>query len=136
VLMTVVLLVTGTWPWTVLLFPLVVPPLLLLVAGVAWLVAALGVYVRDIAASIGVLITALFFLTPVVYRLDQVPARWQWLMELNPMAVLVEASRATLLAGRPPDWRALAVAYGLALVTAQLGFAWFRATKRGFADVV
>lgn len=130
------LLVAGGWHWTVLWFPLVVPPLLLFTLGVSWLVAALGVYIRDLAVSIGVVVTVLFFLTPVIYRAEDVPVRWQWLLHLNPMAVFVDAARGTLLAGRAPDAVTLGVAYVVAWLVAQLGFAWFRATKRGFADVL
>lgn len=136
VLLVAVLGVHGTLPATALLFPLVVPPLLLLSAGAAWLLASLGVFVRDLGASIGVLVTMLFFLTPVIYRLEDVPQRWQWLAAANPMAGLVEAARATLLEGRAPAWGPLAMASVVAVVVAHLGFAWFRATKRGFADVV
>jgi homopolymeric O-antigen transport system permease protein len=134
--LSVLLLVAGSVHWTIVLFPLVLPPLLLVTLGCAWLVASLGVYVRDVAVSIGVLMTALFFLTPIVYRLDDVPPQWRFLMELNPLAVLVDAARATLLEGHAPHWRALAVAWAVALVVAQSGFAWFRATRRGFADVL
>jgi lipopolysaccharide transport system permease protein len=134
--LSVLLLVSGSLHWTLVLFPLVLPPLLLVTLGCSWLVASLGVYVRDVAVSVGVLMTALFFLTPIVYRLDDVPAQWRFLMELNPLAVLVDAARATLLEGHPPHWRALAMAWALALVVAQAGFAWFRATRRGFADVL
>lgn len=134
--LTAVVALAGAISWTALLFPLVLPPLLLLTLGLAWLLAALGVYVRDLSVSIGVLVTVAFFLTPIVYRAQDVPTRWQWLMECNPMAVVVETGRATLLGGTAPDWTALLVAYLLAFGVAQLGFAWFQATKRGFADVL
>lgn len=121
---------------SMLLFPLVLPPLLLFTLGVAWLVAALGVYVRDLQASIGVLMTVLFFLTPVFYSLEGQDDSLRAVLQLNPLAVLIEASRATLLAGQAPSWRSLGLAYVVALIVAQAGFAWFRATKRGFVDVV
>jgi lipopolysaccharide transport system permease protein len=136
VLLVVVTVTKGAFPWTAVLFPLVVPPLLLVTLGVSWFVASLGVYVRDIASSIGVLMTMLFFLTPVCYRSEAVPPEWRWLVTFNPLAVLVDAARATLVATEPPDWRALGVAWLLAAAVAQAGFAWFRATKRGFADVL
>ncbi len=136
VLMLAVLVVQGGWSASVLWFPLVLPPLLAFTAGIGWFLAALGVYVRDLAASIGVLVTALFFLTPVLYRLDQVPDAWRWIVQLNPLATILDAARRTLLDGLAPSWPALAIAWVVALATAQLGFAWFRATKRGFADVV
>jgi lipopolysaccharide transport system permease protein len=129
-------LIHGSLSWTALLFPLAFPPLVLLSLGTAWFFAALGVYMRDLRASIGVLITALMFLTPIFYRLDDVPARLRGLLQANPLAVVIETGRRTLLWAEQPDWVALSVAYAVGAAAAVLGFAWFRATKRGFADVL
>jgi len=136
VLMAASWFVAGPWPASALWLPAFVPPLLLATAGVAWIVAALGVYVRDLAVSIGVLVTALFFLTPIVYRLDQVPATWRPLLELNPLAGLVDGVRTVLFAGSPPDPGGLALAWLLAALLAHVGLVAFRAARRGFADVL
>jgi lipopolysaccharide transport system permease protein len=129
------LLVTGRLTVTAFAFPLVVPPVLCTTLGVAWMVTSLGVYVRDIASSIGVLLTILLYLTPVFYGLDQL-GDWRWLAELNPLAAAVDSGRRALVLGAEPDWRGLAIAWGAGAVVAYLGFVWFRLTKRGFADVL
>lgn len=129
------LVVTGRFQPTALWFPVIVPPLLMVTLGVSWLVASLGVFVRDLASSIGVLLTTLSFLTPVFYELEQLQ-EWRWLAQLNPLAILVDTGCGLLVRGRPPDWVGIGGAWLVGALLMCLGFAWFRATKRGFADVL
>lgn len=137
VLVAATLCLQGALPWTLLWLPVTLPPLILLTLGAAWIVASLGVYVRDVATSISVVLTALMFLTPVFYRMRNVTdAQARALLRLNPLTDIVETTRAIVLAGEAPDWTGLAVSYALAALVAQLGWTWFRATKRGFADVL
>jgi lipopolysaccharide transport system permease protein len=129
------LVVTGKLSWTVVAFPLLVPPLFGVTIGAAWLMASLGVYVRDLASSIGVLLTVLFYLTPVFYELSDL-GRWQWLALLNPLAAVFESGKRVLVQGLWPDWATLAGSWLGSALIAWLGFVWFRVTKRGFADVL
>lgn len=135
VILLAALVVTGRLGTTALAFPLVVPPLFGVTLGIAWIMAALGVYVRDLASTIGVLLTVLLYLTPVFYDLDQL-GQWRWLAELNPLAAVVDSGRAVLVLGRAPDWAGLAWSWLGGALVAYVGFVWFRLTKRGFADVL
>lgn len=121
---------------TLYLFPLVIPGLVMFVLGLAWFLASLGVYLRDVSQVIGVLLTIMIFLSPVFYSLEQVPPTFRFFMQLNPLTTLVQTARYTLVWDRPPDWIALAVVTGVSAVMMQLGFVWFMKTKRGFADVL
>lgn len=136
VVLLAVLVFQGTLHWTIVFFPLVALPLLLLTLGAAWLVAALGVYVRDIAVSIGLFLTVLFLLTPIFYRVETVRADLQWLLRLNPMATVVDATEAVLVLGQAPPWASLGLTILVSAAVAQAGFAAFQACKRGFADVL
>lgn len=51
--------------WTIIFAPLVFLPLIILSLGLTWLISSLGVYIRDIGQSIGVIVTVLIFLSPV-----------------------------------------------------------------------
>lgn len=135
-LLAVTWLVTGRIPVTVVAWPLVILPALLLGLGVAWFVAALGVYLRDLGQLIGPLLQMLYLLTPVLYPLSAVPEAVRWLVGANPLTVVAEGSRAVLVAGQWPDWSMLATALLVSVCVAQLGYAWFVTTKWGFADVV
>ncbi|MEO6596286.1 MAG: ABC transporter permease [Planctomycetota bacterium] len=135
VVLVVALLLAGKLSVTALAFPLVLPPLFGVTAGVAWFMASLGVYVRDLASTIGVLLTMLLYLTPVFYEPADLGS-WRWLADLNPLAGVFDAGRRALVHGTWPDWATLGQSWIGGALLAWLGFAWFRGTKRGFADVV
>jgi lipopolysaccharide transport system permease protein len=126
----------GGLPATALALPLVIPPLLLLTIGVAWLVAAIGVYVRDVAASIGLIVTVTMFMTPVFWRVADWPEALRCYVWLNPLALLIETVRGCLLLGEWPALLPMLAVYAVALVVAQLGFWCFQQARRGFADVL
>lgn len=136
VLLLLQLLLNHSMPWTVVLFPLVLLPLLLSTMGFAWFLASLGVYVRDIGQITGIFTTALLFLSCVFYPLSSLPEKYQYLMKFNPLAYIIEQSRNTLIFGRIPSFWQWAVYVAASVVVAWLGFAWFQHTRRGFSDVV
>jgi homopolymeric O-antigen transport system permease protein len=123
--------------WTALVFPVVLVPLVALSLGVGWFLASLGVFVRD-TGNLAVLVIQqlLFFMTPIFYRVENLPAHYQRLAKLNPLTVIVDGGRRTLMRGELPDWVAYAWCLALSLVVMQLGYAWFMKSKRGFADVL
>lgn len=128
--------ILGFIGWTMLLFPLVVLPLFIFTLGIAYLVASLGVYVRDTQYIIGVVLQILFFATPIFYPINAVPERFRIVLELNPLTVLIEQARNVFLYGRMPNWLFLGLAALVSLIVLQLGYYFFSKTKRGFADVL
>ncbi len=130
------LAILGFVPWTVVLLPIVLLPLLLMTLGFSWFLSALGVYVRDVGQLIGLVVTALMFLTPIFYPITAVPEDLRFLYVLNPMTYILEDTRRVLLWGELPEWTAVAVETALGLVVAWLGYAWFHKTRKGFADVL
>ena len=77
VLLLVQIVLNHSLPWTVVFFPLVLLPLIFASLGVAWFLAALGVFVRDISQITGVFTTVLMFLSAVFYPLSALPVRYQ-----------------------------------------------------------
>ena len=136
VLTLLIIVVQGGLPWTAVLLPIVLLPLLCLTLGLTWFFSALGVYVRDINQMLGVMVTALMFLSPIFYPTSALPADVRWLSAVNPIAFSIEQTRAVLIFGSLPDWRSLAIYTVIAAAIMWLGFAWFQKTRRGFADVL
>ena len=104
--------------------------------GVAWLLASLGVFVRDLQVGIGLLLNIVLYLSPILYPASAVPAAWRWLFDFNPVAFWVEAYRGAILDGVGPALGPLALHAALALGVMALGWAWFAKTRRAFADVL
>jgi lipopolysaccharide transport system permease protein len=119
-----------------LLMPVVLLPTVLITAGLTWLLASVGVYLRDVTQVIGILTSAALFLSPIFYPATALPKEYRpWLL-LNPLVPAIEASRQVLFAGSVPDMLAYCLYVVVSFGVAWLGFAWFQMTRRGFADVV
>lgn len=136
VLLLFSLVVNQTLPWTVLLLPAVVLPLILLVLGLGWFLGALGVFLRDVSQTVGLATTVLMFLSPVFYPLTALPEEFRQLLLLNPLALIIESARDVLIWGRAPAWQALTLHGLFSLLVAWLGFVWFQKTRKGFGDVL
>jgi lipopolysaccharide transport system permease protein len=121
---------------TVLLFPLVLLPLALFVMGLSWLLASLGVYVRDLAQFIRLFTSVLMFLTPIFYPATALPEEYRGVLFLNPLTPIVEQARNVLCWGKGIDMADFGMALVLSALVAWLGFAWFQKTRKGFADVL
>jgi lipopolysaccharide transport system permease protein len=128
--------VLGTVPWTVVLLPIVWFPFVLLTMGVCWFLAATGVFMRDVGHVVGVLTTAMLFLSPIFYPIDALPPVYRSWIQINPLTFVLEQVRGVMIFGRPPHWLGLALYWVASAAVASLGFAWFQKTRRGFADVL
>ncbi len=122
--------------WTVILLPLVWLPVLCLSLGCGYFLASLGVFIRDVGATINILTTMLFFLSPIFYPVQAVPEQFRWVCRINPMAIFVEDARRVVLWGMTPDWELFIGGFVFSLVMMISGFLWFMKTKKAFADVV
>jgi lipopolysaccharide transport system permease protein len=136
VLLAVRVAVEGALPWTVLLAPLVLAPVLLLTLGAAWFLASLGVFVRDVNYLVLLLVQVLVFVTPIFYPLEAVPEGLRPVLALNPLHPVVDDLRRVVLWGRLPDWPRLALSFAVGGAATMLGHAWFMRTRRAFADVI
>jgi len=137
-----VLLFLGSWAilgfvgWTMLLLPIVMIPHFLFTLGLSYVIASLGVYIRDTSYVIGVVLQVLFFGTPIFYPVAAIPERFRWVLEINPLTVFIEQARNVFLYGKLPDWHFLGLATLVSVVVLQFGYFFFVKTKKGFADVL
>lgn len=119
---------------TLLIVPLVV--LTILAAfGIGCLLSALDVTYRDFRYMIPFMVQIWMFITPVLYPVKIVPAKWQWLLLLNPLTGIVDAYRSAIL-GKPFQWGHLAISSGVILLAILIGTLYFRKTERRFADII
>lgn len=130
------LIANQTLHGTVIFIPLIFLPLVLFTMGLAWILAALGVYLRDIGQMTGVFTTILMFLSPVFYSADRLPENFKMAMYLNPLTFIIEQARDVLMWGKMPNWNGLGLAFLISLLVAWLGFVVFQRTRQGFADVL
>ena len=121
---------------TVLLIPIIILPLIILSLGFSWILASLGVFVRDAGQTIGLLTTLLMFLSPVFYPVSAVPEGLQPYIMINPMTFIIEQVRLVVMWGKFPNWAGLGIYLTIAILLMLVGFTWFQKTRKGFADVI
>lgn len=122
--------------WTIIFAPLVFLPLVILSLGLTWFLSSLGVYVRDIGQSIGIVVTVLIFLSPVFYPLSALPPEMQHIVLLNPLTYVIEQSRSVIVWGKLPDFLGLSIYSLVSLLITYFCYVWFQKTRKGFADVI
>jgi lipopolysaccharide transport system permease protein len=130
------LVVRGAVPATALWLPVLLVPQVLFTAGVAWFLAALGVFVRDLGQINGFLLTLWFFLTPICYPETSLPPAAVPLLAKNPLFALVRGYREILLEGRVPSFGPLWKLWLVAFLTCVAGHAWFYKLRKSFADII
>lgn len=136
VLLLTFILFNGFLHWTVIFLPIVLLPLIILTLGLAWFLASLGVYLRDVGQTIGVITMILMFLSPVFYPISALPESIQPLIMANPLTFIIEQAREVVIWGRLPNLMGLGFYTLVASGIAWLGYLWFQKTRRGFADVL
>ena len=136
VLLIAFALLNGFVNWTILYTPLTLLPLLPLTLGLGWLLASLGVYLRDIGQVIGVVTMVFLFLAPVFYPITALPEAYQSILLINPITLPIEQTRAVIVFSQSPDWAVLAIYTGISAAICWIGFWWFQKTRKGFADVI
>jgi lipopolysaccharide transport system permease protein len=124
----------GLHPELLMLMPLVASATLFTAAVGAWS-AAMNVKYRDVRYALPFAIQMLMFLTPIIYPVSFVPARWRWALGLNPMSGIVQGFRDAVF-GRAFQWPALALSFSMAAGLALPAAFIFRRMEREFADII
>ncbi len=122
--------------WTSVWVPLLFLIQLLFTVGLALPLAGLNLYFHDVSFLVGVALTLWFYLTPVLYPVDMVPARYGWLFDANPPALFIEAYRRVVLQGISPGTERLLMGLAISVATFLVGYYLFKKMEPGFADSI
>ena len=127
-----------TWPdgWQVLTAPLFMLLAVVTVLGLSLLLSAINVRYRDVRYMIPVFLQVLPLLSGVMFAIDQIPEKWQWILSFNPMSAVIAGWRWAVLDAAAPDPGMLAVSVSVAIALFLVGLAVFRASEPGFADTI
>lgn len=136
VLLATFLIFNGFLHWTIIFLPLISVPFILLILGFAWILASLGVFLRDVGQTIGIITMIMLFLGGVFFPVSALPEEFRPWMMLNPLTFIIEQAREVLIWGHLPNWTGLGIYSVIAFAIAWAGFFWFQKTRKGFADVL
>lgn len=132
----VMLIAKHTIPWTIVLLPVMLIPLALLTIGIAWILAALGVFIRDVSQVVGLVLTMLMFVSAVFFPFSSLPPDWQPVLCWNPLVMILENGRRVAFEGVLPNWGAWAATTAAGFAVAAVGLAGFMKSKNAFSDVI
>ncbi|MFA6007718.1 MAG: ABC transporter permease [Candidatus Shapirobacteria bacterium] len=102
--------------------------------GLSLFFAAANLIYRDIQYLLNMIVLLWMYATPVFYPADLVPEKYRIIFQLNPMAVIINAYRQTILGGGVPNYSSLLIALLLSLIVLLLGLAYFKSREKIFAD--
>jgi lipopolysaccharide transport system permease protein len=136
--LVVVMWVYESFPqgWEVLLAPAFLALALVAALGAGFFLSALNVRYRDVRYVIPVLLPVLPLVSGVIYEVQELPTKWQWILSLNPMTTVISGWRWAVVDAPPPDPQQSAVGVAVALAMFAIGLTVFRATEPKFADTI
>ncbi len=125
------------WPQpTTIWVPVLLLVLVAFTVGVGLIFSCLTVYVRDLRHALPLMLQVGLFVTPVVYGLSAIPKQWRGLyVFLNPVAMVIDGLRETVLYGNAPNMCYLGLASASSLIALLVGYCLFKQLETGFADV-
>lgn len=109
---------------------------LIFTAGLSLIFASLNLFYRDIQYLLGLILNVWFYLTPVIYPIEQFPDRYRWIFQINPMSVIINAYRQVTLGGKAPNLESLGIAAMTSVALFIIAFLIFKKSEGKFADYV
>nr|WP_295382568.1 ABC transporter permease [Pseudoxanthomonas sp.] len=131
-----IIMVNGELPLTFFLFPVVALPLMIVACAAGWLLSALGVYLRDVAQTVGIIIMVMMYTSPLFFPVEVMPEKFRSWLYFNPLTLLMTEGRKLLIWGEVPNFKSISLYLIGACAASWLCFALFQKARRGFADVI
>jgi lipopolysaccharide transport system permease protein len=127
-----------TWPAgiEVVFAPAFIGLAVLTVLGSGLLLSAVNVRFRDVRYMIPVFLQVLPLLSGVMFAVSAIPAKWQWILAVNPMTAVISGWRWAVLDAPEPVWGQVALGVGVATALFVGGLAVFRSAEPRFADTI
>ncbi len=119
---------------TVFWLPLIIVLQFIFTLSLAYFAATFHVMFRDTQHLLNVFLLLLFYLTPIFYDVGRFSARIQWLFRLNPVLILLDAYRAVLIGGQPPNFMAMLLLLAGSLGLLVVGYQLFLRTSYRFVE--
>lgn len=128
--------VSGSVPPKAILAPIVLFEMIPMMLGLAWMISAIGVYLRDISQFTGIIASVMLFLSPIFFPPSSIPANLTFLIDINPLVLPMQVLRDLTVQSGSINWTGLIVHFLGSVVFAWLSLVLFRRLSRGFADVL
>lgn len=128
----------GTWPAgaQIATAPLFLVLALMTALGAGFFLSSINARYRDVPYIIPVFLQVLPLVSGVMYAVEELPSKWQWILAFNPMTAVIAGWRWAVLGAAEPNWAHTAVGVGVAVAIFLIGLTVFRASEPRFADTI
>jgi len=122
------------WTWIYLPVPLLA--LAIFTLGMTFFFAVANVFYRDVSHILQIVLSAWFYLTPIIYPLDMIPARYHWFFKLNPIIYVINGFRLAVYYGKLPQAQSILASFVCAFISLFIGYSIFRKYQDSFVFYV
>ena len=122
--------------WTWLYLPVPLLALTIFTMGMTFFFAAANVFYRDVSHILQIVLSAWFYVTPIIYPIDAIPAKHQWILKLNPIIYVINGFRLSVYYGQLPKLPSIMASFVCAFVSLFIGFSLFRKYQNSFVFYV
>ena len=120
----------------IVIMPLIIIIQYIFILAIVFITSAVNVYIRDAEYIINFFVNMLFYATPILYSSDLFPARFKWILNFNPMALIINGYRDILYYQKLPEVMSLMTLFVIAFLLLLLGILIFKKLEKGFAEEV
>lgn len=120
----------------ILWLPLIAIIQYFLCLGFVFILSAIEVFVRDLEHIIGFVLSMAFYVTPILYKIEQVPENLRFILKFNPMTYIINSYRDIFYSGTSPDFGGLMLVLIISIMLSIFGYCIFDKLQRGFAEEV
>jgi len=121
-----------TW----LYLPVPMLALAIFTLGAMFFFSAANVYYRDVSHILQVVLSAWFYITPIIFPLDMIPQKYRWVFKLNPLIYVVNGFRLAVYYGQLPHLQSIVASFVCAFLMLFIGFYLFRKYQNDFVYYV
>lgn len=122
--------------YTLIFLPIIVAIQFILNLGILLITSSIDVYIRDAEYIINFFVNMLFYATPILYDSSILPEKFRWIVNINPMAMIVEGYRSVFYSKSIPNFMSLSILLVISLLILVIGYAIFKKLEKGFAEEV
>jgi lipopolysaccharide transport system permease protein len=100
------------------------------------IISSLTTKYRDLSNMVPFAVQLLMYATPVIYPASIIPAKYLWILQINPLTPLIESMRFIFIGSDQINWLLLGYSLLFTLVTLFIGLLMFNRTEKDFMDTV
>lgn len=121
---------------TAIYFPIILIIQFVLILGLSFGLASLNVYYRDIQYIWTVILQAGFFASPIIYPMSIIPEKYVWIIKLNPMTLIIDTLRGSMIYSTVPVIRDIIFVIMLSFIILIIGYTIFLRLEPRLAEEI